>query len=134
MPVIAYTRLSLGFGALLLAAGVASGEALWGEFAGDTAGLRAAGRAVDRALPLLKPGYTLRLATLPEGEDPDTLVLRHGVQAMREVLEQARFRGRVLWVARDALERLRLDLEMARFDLDVTRRERENLRRLLEDH
>lgn len=48
-----------------------------------------------------------------------------------EVLEQARFRGRVLTVARDALERLRLDLELARFDLDATRREREHLRRLL---
>lgn len=50
-----------------------------------------------------------------------------------EVLEQSRFRGRVLTVARDALERLRLDLELARFDLDATRREREHLRRLLEE-
>jgi hypothetical protein len=50
-----------------------------------------------------------------------------------EVLEHARFRGRVLSVARDALERLRLDLEMARFDLDATRREREVLRRLLDE-
>ena len=46
-----------------------------------------------------------------------------------DVLEQAQFRGRVLNVARDAIERLRLDLEMARFDLDATRREREELRR-----
>jgi DNA primase len=66
-------------------------------FDGDAAGLRAAGRAVDRALPLLKPGYTLRLATLPEGEDPDTLVLRHGVQAMREVLDGARPLAEFLW-------------------------------------
>ncbi|HEV3164260.1 MAG TPA: hypothetical protein VGZ22_09540 [Isosphaeraceae bacterium] len=48
-----------------------------------------------------------------------------------EALEQARFRGRVLSVARDALEQLRLDLELARFDLDATRREREALRRRL---
>ncbi len=46
-----------------------------------------------------------------------------------EALEEARFRGRVLDVARDALERLRLELEVARFDLDATRREREDLRR-----
>ena len=50
-----------------------------------------------------------------------------------EALEHARFRGRVLSVARDALERLRLDLELARFDLDATRREKDRLRRLLEE-
>jgi hypothetical protein len=50
-----------------------------------------------------------------------------------EVLEQVRFRSRILTVARDGLERLRLDLEMARFDLDATRRERESLRRLLRE-
>jgi nitric oxide reductase activation protein len=49
-----------------------------------------------------------------------------------EVLEEARFRSRVLSVARDALEQLRLDLEMARFDLDATRREREALRKIIE--
>jgi DNA primase len=66
-------------------------------FDGDAAGLRAAGRAVDRAFPLLRPGYTLRLAALPEGEDPDTLVLRHGVQAMREILDRARPLAEFLW-------------------------------------
>src|SRR5262249_56742973 len=66
-------------------------------FDGDAAGLRAAGRAVDRALPLLRPGYTLRLATLPVGEDPDTLVLRHGVRAMREILVEARPLAEFLW-------------------------------------
>jgi hypothetical protein len=50
-----------------------------------------------------------------------------------EVLEQARFRVRVLSVARDALEQLRFDLELARFDLEATRREREALRERLEE-
>lgn len=53
--------------------------------------------------------------------------------AVVEALEQARFRGRVLTVARDALERLKLDLDLTRFDLDATRREREDLRRLLDE-
>jgi hypothetical protein len=50
---------------------------------------------------------------------------------IHEALEDARFRGRILSVARDGLERLRLDLELARFDLEATRRERELLRELL---
>jgi hypothetical protein len=50
-----------------------------------------------------------------------------------DVLEHARFRGRILSVARDALERLRLDLELARFDLEATRREREVLRQRLSE-
>jgi DNA primase len=66
-------------------------------FDGDAAGQRAAGRALDRALPLLKPGHSLRFATLPPGEDPDTLILRQGVAAMREVLESARPLAEVLW-------------------------------------
>jgi DNA primase len=66
-------------------------------FDGDAAGQRAAGRALERALPLLKPGLSLRFATLPAGEDPDTLVQRHGAAAMREVLEQARPLAEVLW-------------------------------------
>ena len=66
-------------------------------FDGDSAGLRAAGRAAGRALPLLKPGVTLRFATLPSGEDPDTLILHHGVPAMREVLDRARPLVEFLW-------------------------------------
>lgn len=50
---------------------------------------------------------------------------------VEEAMESARFRHQVLNVARDALERFKLDLEVAKFDLDVTRRERENLRRIL---
>lgn len=52
---------------------------------------------------------------------------------VEDVLDHARFRDRVLTVARDALERLRLDLEMARFDLEATRREREQFRRLMSE-
>lgn len=46
--------------------------------------------------------------------------------AVAEAIEQARFRSRVLVVAREALERLKLELEMTRFDLEVTRRERDD--------
>jgi DNA primase len=43
-------------------------------FDGDAAGGRAAAKATEVALPLLAPERSLRLATLPSGEDPDSLV------------------------------------------------------------
>jgi DNA primase len=66
-------------------------------FDGDAAGQRAAGRALDRALPLLRPGHSLRFSSLPAGEDPDTLILRHGAEAMREVLDRAKPLAAALW-------------------------------------
>ena len=58
-------------------------------FDGDSAGMRAAGRAADRALPMLKPGHSLRFVTLPQGQDPDDLISQHGSKAMRDVLDGA---------------------------------------------
>ncbi len=66
-------------------------------FDGDAAGQRAAGRAVERALPLLQPGRSLRFAILPAGDDPDSMIRAHGVEAMREVMERARPLVSVLW-------------------------------------
>ncbi len=71
-------------------------------FDGDAAGQRAAGRALERALPLLKPGLSLRFATLPEGEDPDTLVQRHGSAAMQDVLDRAPPMAERLWALETA--------------------------------
>jgi DNA primase len=68
-------------------------------FDGDAAGQRAAGRALDRALPLLQAGKSLRFATLPAGEDPDTLIGKFGVAAMRGVLTAARPLAEMLWAA-----------------------------------
>jgi DNA primase len=71
-------------------------EALWALspepvlcFDGDAAGARAAARAAEIALPLLTPERTLRLATLPSGEDPDTLVLKQGAAGFQKVLDAA---------------------------------------------
>ena len=57
---------------------------------GDAAGIRAAARAAELALPMLGAERSLRLATLPAGEDPDTLVRRQGVAGFQKVLEAAR--------------------------------------------
>ncbi len=66
-------------------------------FDGDSAGRRAAYRAVDIALPLLKPGKSLQFATLPEGHDPDDLVRSGGREAVAEVIAGARPLADVLW-------------------------------------
>lgn len=66
-------------------------------FDGDRAGLKAAFRAVERVLPLLKPGHSLRFALLPEGKDPDDLVREQGSVAMREVLDAARPLSDMVW-------------------------------------
>lgn len=57
-------------------------------FDGDAAGARAAARAIEVALPHLTPSRTVRIATLPSGEDPDTLVKGGGPAAFRAVLER----------------------------------------------
>jgi DNA primase len=59
-------------------------------FDGDPPGARAAARAAELALPLLTAERSLKLATLPAGEDPDTLVRRQGAAAMQAVLAAAR--------------------------------------------
>ena len=67
-------------------------------FDGDAAGRRAAYRAIDLALPLLKPGKSLKFATLPEGHDPDDLVRAGGREAINEVVAAARPLAHVLWI------------------------------------
>ena len=58
-------------------------------FDGDAAGKRAATRAAMRALPLLKPGKTLKIATLPAGQDPDDICRTGGAAAFEAVLAAA---------------------------------------------
>lgn len=57
---------------------------------GDAAGRRAGIRAAQRALPLLRPGHSLRFVRLPAGEDPDSFARNHGAEALREELKSAR--------------------------------------------
>jgi DNA primase len=71
-------------------------------FDGDEAGQRAALRAAERALPLLVPDRSLRFASLPSGEDPDSLLRGFGASALRRVLDQALPLVEVLWQGRAA--------------------------------
>ncbi|MDK3075471.1 DNA primase [Sedimentitalea sp. JM2-8] len=64
---------------------------------GDTAGLRAAMRLMDLALPLLEAGQSLRFALMPEKMDPDDLIRDQGSAAMQKLLDQAIPMVRLLW-------------------------------------
>ena len=66
-------------------------------FDGDTAGMKAAQRAAERALPILKPGHSLGFVSLPEGQDPDDLIRSQGVGAVRELLGAATPLSQFLW-------------------------------------
>jgi len=66
-------------------------------FDGDNAGVRAAYRAVDLAMPRLKPGKSLKFALLPQGQDPDDLVRSGGRDAIAEVIGAARPLAAMLW-------------------------------------
>ncbi|MFK4812967.1 DNA primase [Devosia sp. ZW T5_3] len=66
-------------------------------FDGDKAGLKAAERAADIVMPHLKPGQTVKIATLPEGLDPDDLIKAQGRQAFADVIDRARSLSDVIW-------------------------------------
>lgn len=66
-------------------------------FDGDNAGRRAASRAAERALPLLKPGKSLRFVFLPDGQDPDDLVRAEGKAAIEHLCDGAEPLSAYLW-------------------------------------
>ncbi|AYG59719.1 DNA primase [Rhizobium jaguaris] len=66
-------------------------------FDGDGAGIRAANRAADLALPHIKPGRTVRFALLPDGKDPDDLVRHDGRAPFDKVMAQAKPLAEMIW-------------------------------------
>ncbi len=58
-------------------------------FDGDNAGRRAAARAVERILPLLKADHSAKIAFLPDGQDPDSLINGAGKKAFQTVIQSA---------------------------------------------
>ena len=66
-------------------------------FDGDNAGLKAAYRALDLAMPLLKAGHSLKFAFLPEGQDPDDVLNAQGPGALRVIVAAAEPLASVLW-------------------------------------
>lgn len=66
-------------------------------FDGDAAGLRAAHRAAQKALSVLKVGQTLRFCFLARGEDPDSMLRAERKDEFRQILENPQPLVDVLW-------------------------------------
>lgn len=58
-------------------------------FDGDEAGRRAAWRALENTLAQLTDGKQAKFLFLPEGEDPDSYVRKHGKSAFEDLLDRA---------------------------------------------
>lgn len=106
MDVIALS--GVGFPQAVAPLGTALGETqlamLWRQcdepflcFDGDKAGVSAAYRSLDRALPLLKPGKSLVYVFLPDGQDPDDVVRLGGAAVFQRALDAAVPLADVLW-------------------------------------
>ena len=76
-------------------------------FDGDRAGRKAAYRAIELTLPLIRPDRSLRFAMLPAGQDPDDVVRSGGSAVMVQIIDSARPLVEMLW-ARE-LETVPLD-------------------------
>lgn len=67
------------------------------------------------------------IAALPDKLQPDLEM------AYNRVVDSVRRRRRILALVQEALAQLRLDIKYLMFDLEVTRRERDELRERLEE-
>ncbi|BAF61410.1 DNA primase [Candidatus Vesicomyidisocius calyptogenae] len=66
-------------------------------FDGDKAGEKAAWRALNITLPVIKAGITIKFLFLPDKEDPDTLVKKESSQAFVKRIENAQFLSKFLF-------------------------------------
>ena len=66
-------------------------------FDGDGAGRKAMVRALNRALPMLRAGKSLKFAYLPDGMDPDDMIRKKSVKALQEEIDGAKPFAWALW-------------------------------------
>lgn len=66
-------------------------------FDGDSAGIRAAVRSVDRVLPILKPGYSLKYVFLPDKMDPDEFLKAKGAEEYEKAVTSTMPLADLLW-------------------------------------
>lgn len=66
-------------------------------FDGDNAGIKAALRSVDRALPILKAGYSLKFMFLPDKMDPDEFLKDKGRDEFLKLMDQTTPLMQLVW-------------------------------------
>ncbi len=66
-------------------------------FDGDNAGLKAASRVVDRVLPFLKVGVSIRFVLLPQGRDPDDIIRSDGAELFSSFVQKSISLIEFLW-------------------------------------
>ena len=64
---------------------------------GDKAGIRAAMRVIDLAVPMIQAPKGVRFVILPEGQDPDDIIKSGGRDAMDAILSKAEPLVNLLW-------------------------------------
>lgn len=88
-------------------------------FDGDTAGQKAAYRAIERSLPLLKAGFSLQFAHLPVGEDPDSLIQSGSIDRLTSILQTTTPLVDVLWMTTLKSHSLNTPENRAKFEKDL---------------
>ena len=106
-------------------------------FDGDNAGMRAAVRSVERALPLLTPWQTFRVAFVTGGKDPDEVLKASGKSAMERILTDSKPMIDMLWDMTLESRRMGTPEERSAFTTAIRQRvsriAHEDLRQLYQD-
>ena len=73
---------------------------------GDAAGLKAAIRVINHALPKIRAGRTLKFAIMPRGQDPDDVLRQSGPDAVKSIVSNPISMPRMIWERERDLEKL----------------------------
>ena len=101
---------------------------------GDKAGINAAMRAIDLALPILSIGKSLRFAMLPQGQDPDDIIQSQGAEKMKEIINNAVPMIDLLWQRELEVQTLDSPDRKAAFDASLKRITKRILEPSIRDH
>ncbi len=88
-------------------------------FDGDGAGIRAAVRSVDRVLPILKAGYSLKYVFLPDKMDPDEFLKAKGAEEYAKMLDNTMPLAELLWRKNMQLQSTDTPEQKAKFEKNI---------------